>query len=131
MVLASGAVLVLEILSLRLIAPSRLRAGVAEDVAFRIADDRGATVQDFAVEHTKKLHLIAVRRDLSGFQHLHPAQAADGSWRTPLTLREPGAYRLFADVTPRGGRAMTLASGSSRWPISTRRASHRRPSTVA
>lgn len=95
---------------LRLIAPSALRAGVREDFAFRIADDRGATVRDFAVEHTKRLHPIAVRRDLTGFQHLHPVQAADGSWRTPLTLREPGAYRVFADFTPRGGAATTLAS---------------------
>jgi hypothetical protein len=95
---------------LRLIAPSTLRAGVREDLAFRVADDHGATVRDFAVEHTKKLHLIAVRRDLTGFQHLHPTQVADGSWRVPLTLREPGAYRLFADFTPRGGEATTLAS---------------------
>jgi hypothetical protein len=95
---------------LRLIAPSTLRAGVREDVAFRVADDHGATVRDFEVEHTKKLHLIAVRRDLTGFQHLHPAQVADGSWRVPLTLRDPGAYRLFADFTPHGGQATTLAS---------------------
>jgi hypothetical protein len=97
---------------LRLEAPSTLRAGVREDVTFRIADDRrgGATVRDFAVEHTKRLHLIAVRRDLTGFQHLHPTQAADGSWRTPLKLRDAGAYRLFADFTPRGGEATTLAS---------------------
>jgi hypothetical protein len=97
---------------LRLVAPARLRAGVRGDIAFRIADDRrgGATVRAFDVEHTKKLHLIAVRRDLTGFQHLHPTQLADGSWRTPLTLRDPGAYRLFADFTPRGGVATTLAS---------------------
>ncbi|HET6506697.1 MAG TPA: hypothetical protein VFG42_07900 [Baekduia sp.] len=95
---------------LRLVAPATLRAGVREDVAFRIADDRGATVRDFDVEHTKKLHLIAVRRDLTGFQHLHPTQAADGSWRVPLTLRDPGAYRLLADFTPRGGQATTLGS---------------------
>jgi hypothetical protein len=95
---------------LRLLAPSTLRAGVREDFAFRVADDRGATVRAFDVEHTKKLHLIAVRRDLTGFQHLHPTQAADGSWRTPLRLREPGAYRVFADFTPHGGEATTLAS---------------------
>jgi hypothetical protein len=95
---------------LRLLAPSTLRAGVREDFAFRIADDRGATVRAFDVEHTKKLHLIAVRRDLTGFQHLHPTQAANGTWRTGLTLPEPGAYRVFADFTPRGGAATTLAS---------------------
>src|SRR6476660_6634703 len=32
---------------------------------FRIVDARGATVRDFDVEHTKRLHLIAVRRDLT------------------------------------------------------------------
>jgi hypothetical protein len=95
---------------LRLLAPSALRAGVRGDFAFRIADDRGATVRAFDVEHTKKLHLIAVRRDLTGFQHLHPTQAADGSWRTPMRLREPGAYRVFANFTPHGGEATTLAS---------------------
>ena len=46
----------------------------------RIVDARGATVRDFDVEHTKRLHLIVVRRDLTGFQHVHPSRAADGTW---------------------------------------------------
>jgi hypothetical protein len=95
---------------LRLVAPSTLRAGIATDFAFRIADDRGATVRAFDVEHDKKLHFIAVRRDLTGFQHLHPTQRADGSWSTPLTLRAPGAYRVFADFVPRGGEKTTLGA---------------------
>jgi hypothetical protein len=98
---------------LRLVAPSILRAGVREDLAFRIADDHGATVRAFAVEHTKRLHLIAVRRDLTGFQHLHPTQAPDGTWRTPLTLRDPGAYRVFADFVPAGGEKTTLGADVS------------------
>jgi hypothetical protein len=95
---------------LRLVAPSSLRAGVRAPFAFRVVDDAGATVRNFDVEHTKRLHFIAVRRDLAGFQHLHPEQQADGSWRTDLTLRDPGAYRVFADFTPSGGAATTLAS---------------------
>jgi hypothetical protein len=95
---------------LRLVAPSALRAGVSEPFRFRVVDDAGATVRGFDVEHTKRLHLIAVRRDLTGFQHLHPRQDASGAWRTDLTLREPGAYRVFADFTPSGGAATTLAS---------------------
>jgi hypothetical protein len=95
---------------LRLIAPSRLRAGVRERFAFRVVDGRGATVRDFDVEHTKRLHLIAVRRDLTGFQHLHPRQDASGAWSTDLELQDPGAYRVFADFTPTGGKATTLAS---------------------
>ena len=54
------------------------RPGERFELAFRIADRRGATVRDFDVEHTKRMHLIVVRRDLTGFQHLHPTQGRDG-----------------------------------------------------
>ena len=50
------------------------------------------------------MHLIVVRRDLRRFQHLHPAQAADGSWSTPITLPDAGVYHAFADFTTRGAR---------------------------
>ena len=39
-------------------------------------------MRDFDVEHTKRMHFIVVRRDMTGFQHLHPTQAADGSGRS-------------------------------------------------
>jgi hypothetical protein len=77
-------------------------------LAFRIVDDAGRTVRDFDVEHTKRMHLVVVRRDMTGFQHLHPRQAADGSWSVPLELREAGSYRVFADFARRG-EAHTLA----------------------
>jgi hypothetical protein len=73
--------------------------GRAFELAFRIRDDRGETVRDFDVEHTKRMHVIVVRRDLTDFQHVHPAEAADGTWRVPLTLRDAGSYRVFADFS--------------------------------
>jgi hypothetical protein len=79
------------------------------ELRFRIADRAGRTVRDFDVEHTKRMHLVVVRRDMTGFQHLHPRQDADGSWSAPLTLREPGAYRVFADFSV-GGEPRTLAT---------------------
>jgi hypothetical protein len=78
-------------------------------LTFRIADRRGRTVRDFDVEHTKRMHVIVVRRDLTGFQHLHPEQAADGSWSVPLTLADAGSYRVFADFSA-GGEPHTLAT---------------------
>ena len=57
----------------RATAPRGRRFGLA----FRIADDRGRTVRDFDVEHTKRMHVIVVRRDMKGFQHVHPTQRAD------------------------------------------------------
>lgn len=95
---------------LRLVAPAAARLGVRERFAFRVVDDHGETVRDFATEHTKRLHLIAVRRDLTGFQHLHPRQRADGAWSTGLALRDAGVYRVLADFRPAGGAATTLAS---------------------
>jgi hypothetical protein len=78
------------------------------DLTFRVTDRRGRTVRDFELEHTKRMHLIVVRRDMSGFQHLHPKQAADGSWSVPVTLRDAGSYRVFADFAV-AGKPHTLA----------------------
>ena len=89
---------------LRLVAPATARANVREPFAFRVVDQHGATVRDFATEHTKRLHLIAVRRDLTGFQHLHPRQAADGTWTCRCASPDAGAYRVFADFRPDGER---------------------------
>jgi len=51
-----------------------------------------------------------VRRDLTGYQHLHPARAADGTWSVPLRLAEAGTYKAFADLQPAGAAMpMTLA----------------------
>jgi hypothetical protein len=84
------------------------RPGEPFNLAFRIVDRRGQTVRDFDVEHTKRMHFIVVRRDMSGFQHLHPTQAADGGWSVPTTLGEAGSYRVFADFST-AGKPQTLA----------------------
>ena len=76
-----------------------LARGRTENLSFRIVDNRGETVRDFDVEHEKRMHLIVARRDLTGFQHLHPEQADDGSWSTDVRLDEAGSYRLFADFS--------------------------------
>jgi hypothetical protein len=78
-------------------------------LAFRIVDRRGQTVRDFDVEHTKRMHFIVVRRDMTGFQHLHPTENADGTWSLPaVTLPDAGTYRVFADFSV-GEKPYTLA----------------------
>jgi hypothetical protein len=86
----------------------RLTAGRRERFAFRIVDAEGRALRDFDVAHGRRLHLIAVRGDLTGFQHLHPAMTADGTWSISLRLPEPGHYRVFADFKS-GGVARTLS----------------------
>jgi hypothetical protein len=73
-------------------------AGRRTTYRFRIADGGGVRTR-FDVEHTKRMHLIVVRRDFAGFQHLHPTMGHDGTWSTPLTIGRPGTYRVFADFS--------------------------------
>jgi hypothetical protein len=72
-------------------------AGKPTDFAFRILGEDGHAVTGFQPTHDKLMHLVVARRDLSGFQHVHPEMAADGTWRVPLTFAAAGDYRVFAD----------------------------------
>jgi hypothetical protein len=76
-----------------------LRRGRTESLRFRIVDEHGAAVRDFDVTHEKRMHLILARRDLTGFQHLHPTLDADGTWSAAVRLDAAGSYRLFADFS--------------------------------
>jgi hypothetical protein len=78
-------------------------------LAFTIESSSGRPVTEFDRVHEKRLHLIVLRRDLTGYQHLHPTLDRDsGTWRTRVELT-PGTWRVFADFTPTGWEALTLA----------------------
>jgi hypothetical protein len=77
-----------------------LPVGEPAPYSFRILGPDGAAVTSYTPEHDKELHLIVVRRDLSGFQHLHPTRAADGVWSVPLSVAAAGEYRVLADFRP-------------------------------
>ena len=94
--------------TLRLSAP-RVRPSQASPVTFTIVDPHGEAVTHYDVEHEKRLHLIAVRRDFTGFQHVHPELGPDGTWTTRLDLT-PGQWRLFADFRATGADALTLGT---------------------
>jgi hypothetical protein len=82
------------------IAPASFTAtpGRPERLRFRVLDGDGEPVRTgYQVEAQRRLHLIVVRRDLTGYQHLHPVMAPDGTWSVPLTVAQPGPYRVFAD----------------------------------
>jgi hypothetical protein len=68
-------------------------------VTFRIMGPGGQPITKYETTHDKELHLIAVRRDMAGFRHVHPTLEASGVWHTHLDL-SPGPWRLFADFKP-------------------------------
>jgi hypothetical protein len=82
-------------------------------LAFRVLGPDGAPVTAFDVEHEEDLHLVAVRRDLTGYQHVHPEMSANGTWTVPLDLT-PGSWRVVADTTPTGlGEGLVLGADLS------------------
>ena len=84
-------------------------AGASVPITFQVLGPEGAPVTEYELSHEEDLHLIAVRRDFTGFQHVHPEMAADGTWSTPLALT-PGQWRLFADFKASGAEALTLGA---------------------
>jgi hypothetical protein len=75
-----------------------LPAGRAVAISYQIQDFQGMAVTSFQLDQTKLMHLYIVRSDLTGFQHVHPTMAADGTWTALLAAMEPGAYRAMAGM---------------------------------
>jgi hypothetical protein len=73
-------------------------AGDASPITFKIMNG-ATTITGFSETHTKLLHFIAVNKDLSGYQHIHPTLAPDGTWSTTAKLT-PGTWRFIADSLP-------------------------------
>lgn len=104
------------------LATTELEPGAAGTLRLRILGPDGRPVRDFDVAHERRMHVIVVRRDLTGFAHLHPQLAVDGTWRVPLRIAEPGVYRVFADVSYRGeartlGADLWVDSDAARTPL--------------
>lgn len=92
------------------LAASRAQAGTGQPVKFTIAGPDGKPVTRYDIEHEKKLHLIAVRRDFTDFQHVHPTlDEGSGVWSIDLDLT-PGDWRVFTDFKATGADALTLGA---------------------
>ncbi|GAA4607897.1 hypothetical protein BJY16_006570 [Actinoplanes octamycinicus] len=87
-----------------------LATGAPREFRFQITGPDSKPVTGYTTSHDKDLHLIVVRRDLAGFQHVHPRLAADGTWSIPLAVPAPGQYRVFADFQPVGHDGLTLGA---------------------
>lgn len=96
---------------------TRFAPGDAQHVRIRVLDRDGRAIHNFDEEAPGiRMHLIVVRRDFSGYQHLHPRLQPDGSLTQTLTLPRAGAYRAFADFEIAGEKhvlgADLLAAGA-------------------
>jgi hypothetical protein len=87
-----------------------LPAGAAGQLRFQIMGSGGKAVTRFEPDQTKLMHFYLVRSDLTGYQHVHPAMAADGTWTAPLSAAQPGGYRVYASFVTKdsAGKALPL-----------------------
>lgn len=89
--------------------PTFLSQNEGRELHFFITTADGQPVSTFDELHERRMHLILVRRDGTGFQHLHPEMDEAGTWTVAVKLGESGVYRVFADFSV-GGEQHTLAS---------------------
>ncbi len=77
--------------------PATLEMGIRSRLELAIVDREGQPVGKLRAVHGEPpLHLILVRRDLSGYQHLHP-KPSGGRYVVDLALPLPGIWRAYAD----------------------------------
>jgi hypothetical protein len=89
---------------------------------FRIADCDGKPIRDFEPEQGKLLHLIVVRSDFTGYQHLHPTLGRDGTLTTTIEAPRGGRYRALADFVIDGrkyvvGTDLTVPGSTAAAPL--------------
>ena len=89
------------------LSPTILSARIPAQLKLQITDVNGSAVTGLdETDDEPPLHLILVRRDLTGYQHLHPARSDDG-FTVGLTLPVAGVWRAYADFEI-GGEKVVL-----------------------
>lgn len=62
---------------------------------------------DLKVVHEKPIHLILLRDDVTGFQHIHP-EYTDGRWIVETTIADEGLYQMYVDIEPKEEKPTVL-----------------------
>jgi hypothetical protein len=91
-----------------------LASGKPGALVFRILDASGMTVTAFEPDQTKLMHFYLIRSDLTGFQHVHPTMAANGTWSASLAALVPGSYRAYVAFNAKNALGTTVAEVLSR-----------------
>jgi len=79
-------------------------------VELQITGADGRPVPDYTETDGAPLHVVAVRRDVTGYQHVFPEQGEGASWWAVLNLT-PGPWRVIAEFRPAAlGRVVVLGA---------------------
>src|SRR4029077_6065530 len=73
--------------------------GQDQFVQFMITGPDGKPVSRLVETDGATMHLVAIRSDLTGYQHIYPEQNEGASWWAALNLT-PGTWRIIVDFQP-------------------------------
>ena len=79
-----------------------------QEYQFRILRPDGRPQMDYLFDQTKLLHFLAIRNDFTGFAHVHPTLAGDGTWSVHLPLDEPGPYQVYVDTLIKDAQGLPM-----------------------
>lgn len=80
--------------------PTVVEAGKATALSIAITNQKKSVPLEEV--HEMKLHLLVVDEELTWFDHLHPVEQADGTYKVSETFPTGGNYLLFSDYKPVG-----------------------------
>jgi hypothetical protein len=87
-----------------------LEPGDDQFVELTLTGPDGESVSELDEVDGVPLHLVAVRRDLTGFQHITPTQGVATAWWAALNLT-PGPWHIIMELQPAAlGRRVSLAT---------------------
>lgn len=90
-------------------ATTSLPASAPAALHFKILTTAGTALTSFVPDQTKLMHFYLVRTDLTGYQHVHPAMAAEGTWTANLAALTPGSYRAYVAFNAKNASGATVA----------------------
>jgi hypothetical protein len=67
-----------------------------------LTDSAGKTLTRYAVDMTKRLHLILIGDDFTTFEHVHPTLGGGGHFSIVVDVPKPQVYYVYADSDPEG-----------------------------
>ena len=82
--------------------PETVETNKETDILLEIKDAAGQAIEGFSIVHEKEMHLLAIKKDLSVFLHLHPEYVGKGRFQIKTTFPKAGRYKLYADFLPEG-----------------------------
>ncbi|MGV2939818.1 hypothetical protein AB5I83_09525 [Mesobacillus sp. LC4] len=82
--------------------PEPIESDRETEIFLDIKDASGKAFESFTTVHEKEMHLLAIKKDLSVFQHLHPDYLGKGRFQIKTTFPQAGRYKLYADFLPEG-----------------------------